>query len=153
YVRIHDRRVRLWGGYGTDEVLSQYHAAVNGEAAPSPTSKTKNRSLARLIERFRETSAWMDLSSATRRNRQNHCKKVTNAAGYQPYKAVTQAAIITGKDRRAHPPAQARNFLDAMRGLFKWAKAAQHVSVDPTAGVENPKRKKGAGFPVWTEAD
>jgi len=27
------------------------------------------------------------------------------------------------------------------------------VTVDPTAGVENPKRKKGKGFPAWTEAD
>jgi integrase len=25
------------------------------------------------------------------------------------------------------------------------------ASVDPTAGVSNPKRKKGAGFPIWTE--
>ncbi|MGB9397844.1 MAG: tyrosine-type recombinase/integrase, partial [Pseudolabrys sp.] len=58
-----------------------------------------------------------------------------------------------GKDRRAHTPAQARNYLDAMRGLFRWAKTAQHISVDPVDGVANPKRKKGPGFPVWTEAD
>ena len=25
--------------------------------------------------------------------------------------------------------------------------------VDPTVGVKNPKRKKGPGFPVWTEED
>src|SRR5262249_35890276 len=25
--------------------------------------------------------------------------------------------------------------------------------VEPTAGVKNPKRKKGAGFPAWTEQD
>src|SRR5262249_56992851 len=72
YVRIHDRRVRLRADYGTDEFWSQYHAAVNGEPAPLPTSKTKTGSLAWLIERYRETSAWMDLSSATRRNRENH---------------------------------------------------------------------------------
>jgi integrase len=36
---------------------------------------------------------------------------------------------------------------------FKWAKSAQHVAIDPTEGVANPKRRKGAGFPVWTEAD
>ena len=28
-----------------------------------------------------------------------------------------------------------------MRGLFKWAKSAQHVSVDPVDGVKNPKRR------------
>jgi integrase len=40
-----------------------------------------------------------------------------------------------------------------MRGLFKWAKEAKHVAADPTIGVKNPKRKKGPGFPVWTEED
>jgi integrase len=40
-----------------------------------------------------------------------------------------------------------------MRGLFKWAKEAKHVTVDPTFDVRNPKRKKGPGFPVWTEED
>ncbi|HET7164996.1 MAG TPA: tyrosine-type recombinase/integrase, partial [Pseudolabrys sp.] len=55
--------------------------------------------------------------------------------------------------RRAKTPAQARNFLDAMRGLFQWAKSAGHRVDDPTEGVTNPKRKKGEGFPIWTEAD
>jgi hypothetical protein len=38
-----------------------------------------------------------------------------------------------------------------MRGLFRWAKKAGHVRIDPTAGVENPARPKGDGFPPWTE--
>jgi integrase len=153
YVRIHGQRIRLKADYGTDEFWAQYHAAVSGGLVPSPTSNTRSGSLAWLIERYRETGAWMDLSQATRRNRENHFKQVIKSAGNQPYKAITQAVIVAGKDRRAHTPAQARNFLDAMRGLFKWAKDAQHVSIDPTAGVANPKRKKGPGFPVWTEAD
>jgi integrase len=71
----------------------------------------------------------------------------------QPIKRITSQVIIAGRDRRAATPAQARNFLDAMRGLFKWAKDAEHVAVDPTQSVKNPKRRKGPGFPVWTEAD
>ena len=153
YVRIGDGpRIRLKGDYGSDEFWMQYHAAVNGEH-PVRHSKASAGSLAWLIERYRETGAWMDLSQATRRNRENHFKQVIKSAGHQPCKAITQATIIAAKDRRAHTPAQARNFLDAMRGLFKWAKQAQHVSIDPTIGVENPKRKKGPGFPVLTEAD
>lgn len=30
---------------------------------------------------------------------------------------------------------------------------AEHVAIDPAAGVKNPKRRKGAGFPAWTEED
>jgi integrase len=78
---------------------------------------------------------------------------VLEAAGDKPFRAITAAVIVAGRDRRSATPAQARNFLDAMRGLFKWAKAAQHVSINPTDGIENPRRKKGPGFPVWTEED
>jgi integrase len=102
---------------------------------------------------LRETTAWSDLSLATHRNRENHFKQVIKTAGGQPLRTITQGVIIAGRDRRAATPAQARNFLDAMRGLFRWAKEAKHVTVDPTLGVKNPKRKKGPGFPVWTEAD
>ena len=38
-----------------------------------------------------------------------------------------------------------------MRGLFRWALEAKHVSTDPTVGVANPRRRTGPGFPVWTE--
>ena len=40
-----------------------------------------------------------------------------------------------------------------MRGLFHWALEAGYVSVDPTAGVRNPKQRTTSGFPVWTEDD
>ena len=46
---------------------------------------------------------------------------------------------------------QARHFLDAMRGLFRWALKAGLVKADPTVGVDNPPRKSGEGFIPWTE--
>src|SRR6185437_14582463 len=49
--------------------------------------------------------------------------------------------------------AQARNFLDAMRGLFRWALQADYIADDPTDGVKNPQRESTDGFPAWTEAD
>ena len=71
---------------------------------------------------------------------------MVETAGHEPIRAITQKVIATGRDRRATTPAQARNFLNAMRGLFKWAHAAGHITSDPTAGVKNPKRKKARGF-------
>jgi integrase len=88
---------------------------------------------------------------ATQRQRENIFSHVLESAGTQPFAKVTQAAIMTGRERRAATPAQARNFLDAMRGLFRWAMKAKLVRTDPTAGVENPARKKGDGFIPWTE--
>jgi integrase len=46
-----------------------------------------------------------------------------------------------------------QHFLDAMRGLFAWAKEAGCVKIDPAAGVKYPPLKTGAGFPVWTKED
>src|SRR5262249_54279216 len=80
-------------------------------------------------------------------------RRVIEKAGHQPIRNITSAAITKGRDSRAATPAQARNFLDAMRGVFRWALEAKHVTVDPTMGVRNPKRKKGPGFVPWTEAD
>ena len=135
-----------------DGIDAEYKAAISGAPRPKKGAPAAG-SLAWLIERYRETGDWTDLSPATRRNRENHFKQVIKTAGDKPYRAITQAVIVAGKDRRADTPAQARNYLDAMRGLFRWAKSAQHVSVDPVDGVANPKRKKGPGFPVWSEAD
>jgi integrase len=58
--------------------------------------------------------------------------------------------MLAGRARRAST-AQARKFLDAMRGLFRWATKAGLLKTDPTVGVENPKRKKSDGFLSWTE--
>ncbi len=76
---------------------------------------------------------------------------VLETAGHQPFAKITTAHILAGKERRASTPAQARNFLDAMRGLFRWAVKAQLVKTDPTVGVDNPPRKTGDGFIPWTE--
>lgn len=43
--------------------------------------------------------------------------------------------------------------MDAMRGLFRWAEENNHIKTDPTAGVKNPARRQGGGFPAWTEDD
>lgn len=110
-------------------------------------------SLTWLIARYRETTAWSDLSLATRRQRENIFLHVLQSAGAQPIAKIAPKAILEGRERRAATPAQSRNFLDAMRGLFRWAHQAQLIKADPTAGIKNPKRRKGAGFPAWTEED
>jgi integrase len=150
YVRL-DRgpRIRIKAAFGTAEFDSEYQAALNGtpirKAAPSLNSLTW------LLTRYRETAAWTALSAATRRQRENIFKQLIETAGHQSFARIATSDIEAGKERRAHTPAQARNFLDAMRGLFRWAKSAGLVKYDPTAGVRNPPRKRSDGFIPWTE--
>lgn len=146
-------RIRLRTEFGTPEFQAEYEAALAGNL-PQTAAKARSGSLQWLNERYRETGAWTDLSLATRRQRDNILAGVMKSAGAEAFVDIKRKDIETGKDRRRETPAQARNFLDAMRGLFRWAAAAGHVSIDPTAGVENPRRRPNSdGFPAWTEED
>lgn len=151
YVRI-DRgpRIRIKAAFGTPEFDAEYQAALTGKPRRQKGAASV-ASLEWLITRYRETTDWSALSPATRRQRDNLFKHVLETAGRESYAKITVATIIAGKERRAATPAQARNFLDAMRGLFRWAVKAKLVNTDPTAGVDNPPRKTGDGFIAWTE--
>lgn len=153
YVRRgHGPRVRLKGEYGTPEFEAAYRTALDGV----PVERAKSASIGSLQwlwERYRETTAWTALSLATRRQRENIIRSVLETAARESAAAITRKHIIAGRDRRAATPAQARHFLDVMRGLFRWALEAGHVKADPTQGIKNPSKPKGGGFPPWTEDD
>jgi integrase len=153
FVRLgHGPRIRLRAPYGSPEFAAEYQDAIAGKLTTRPQTATVG-TLAWLFERYRETSAWKDLSAATRKQRENIMVGVLKTGGATPCSKITRAAIVAGRDRRAETPAQARNFLDAMRGLFRWAFDAGHIGADPTQGVANPARPKNGGFPVWTDDD
>ncbi|HEY7243368.1 MAG TPA: tyrosine-type recombinase/integrase [Xanthobacteraceae bacterium] len=151
YVRLDKgSRIRIRAAFGTPEFETEYRAAISGSPQTQQQGPSTG-SLAWLIERYRETEAWRSLSLATRRQRENILRSVQATAGNTPYTRIDRATIIAGRERRAHTPHQARHFLDAIRGLFRWAVKAQLVKNDPTGGVDNPPRKKGDGFLPWTE--
>ncbi len=142
-------RIRIRADFGTPEFDAQYQAAMAGE---SPViGKAKSGTLAWLLEQYRETNAWTRLSSATRRQRENIFRQILKTAGTEQFVKITSKTIQAGVDRRRDTPHQARHFVDAMRGLFKWAVAAEHVRSDPTAGKAVAKPKGGEGFEAWTE--
>ena len=153
YFRVQDGpRTRLPGEYGSDEFMAAYRAAFAGEK-PQDQTKDDPRSLKWLLSQYRKSSAWAELSPATRKQRDNIFSHVVEASGSAPYSAIKRSHIVDGRERRAATPAQARNFLDAMRGLFRWALDSQLVTEDPTLGVKNPKRPRGGGFEAWDDDD
>lgn len=145
------KRTRL-PDLGAEGFDAAYRAAMAGDV-PRRRSTANAGSLTWLVDRYRETAAYQGLSLATRRQRDNILKGVIGTAGTESYRDISRKAIIDGRDRRAATPAQARHFLDAMRGLFRWALEAEHVEIDPTAGVKTPRQNTGDGFKAWTEAD
>jgi integrase len=152
YVRVGKGapRVRIRAKFGTADFTAEYEAALSG----TPRTKTGAPSLgtlAWLIARYRETAVWSSLSPTTRRKRDNIFLHVLETAGAKPFAHIATATIMAGRDRRAATPVQALHFLDAMRGLFRWAAKAKMVKADPTLGIDNPPHRHGDGSPPWTE--
>lgn len=152
YVRIgKGPRIRIKDEYGTEAFQDAYQAAISGEA-PAPAGKATKGTLAWLLDQYRQTTGWSSLSNATRRQRENIFKHVLKTAGHEQIARITGKSIQAGIDRRSKTPSQARHFVDAMRGLFKWAIAAEHVRSDPTAGKAVAK-VTGEGFKAWEDED
>ena len=150
YVRVgKGPRIRIKAPHGTPEFDEAYRAALAGEEAPS-AARTATGTFKWLLERYRETQAWAKLSAATRKQREAIFRPIVEEIGAKPFSVVTKKAMQASLDRRKATPFQARNFLDAMRGLFRWALEAQHVDADPTNGIKAVKPKT-EGFKVWTE--
>jgi integrase len=145
------KRVRIRAQFGTPEFDAAYHRAIDGLNPQPQKQKAVAGTLAWLWDRYREVGAWKGLSAATRRQRENIMAGVLKVSGDKPFAAITTKAIAAGRDRRADTPSQARNYLDCMRGLFKWAAGAGHVARNPALEVENPPKAGGEGFPMWSE--
>lgn len=153
YVRVgKGPRRRLRAAYGTPEFQEEYERARDGESARAKP-KVRTGSLQWLYERYREVGAWTSLSPATRRQRENIFAHVMETAGAKTAGSIAAKHIAAGIDARSETPAQARHFVDAMQGLFRWALKAGHVRADPTAGADPPKRTNTDGFPIWTGED
>jgi integrase len=154
YVRVSKGpRVRIRAAFGTREFDAEYRAAIDGLPArlAAADAATTVGTLAWLIERYRETSDWTKLSLATRRLRESIFKHVVESAGRQPVAKITTATIMASRDRRT--PIQAKHFLSALRGLFRWAFRAKLIKSDPTAGITDLTLPKSDGFLPWSDDD
>lgn len=121
YVRIgQGPRTRLHAAYGTPEFTAEYQAVLSGNPAPRP-GRGRAGSLRWLVERYRDSSAWLGLSLATRRQRDNIFAHILNSAGDEPFADIDRKTIVEGRERRKDRPAAARHFIETMRGLFRWA--------------------------------
>lgn len=149
YVRIgKGPRTRISEVYGTPQFDAAYQAALAGEALKP--AKPSSSSLRWLFDLYRQSQEWRDLSLATRKQRENIFRPIMDVAGNEPFAAIDKQSVRNGIKRRLATPAQARHFLDCMRGLFKWAVESELAKADPTAGLK-VKKPKTEGFPVWTD--
>ena len=147
-------RIRIRGDYGSPAFMAAYHKAVSSDYRPTKAKKISEnkQSLEWLIDAYRKSASWQELSQATKKQRENIFLHTLSSAGDIPFASIKRSDIRAGIDKRASTPAQANNFLKAMRGLFKWDLDAEHVQADPTINIKGV-RIKSQGFHVWTEEE
>lgn len=146
-------RIRLPDDPRSDEFKIAYQAALLGEALPTAQSTAPSNSLRWLIDRYQMSETWLALKPATQNQRTYIFDAMVRKSKNPKYDRITTARIEAGMRTRTNTPAQANNFLKAMRGLFKWAVDEKHIARDPSAGVERLKLRASEGFPAWDIED
>src|SRR5262249_15410434 len=101
------------------------------------------------VAMYRESSTWLALSLARRKQLENIFRQIVLTAGNQPLTRIDRKAIVAGRERRASTPFAARHFVDAMRHLCRWALENGYIKSDPTEGVK-VRKPKSDGFEAWT---
>ncbi len=158
YVRIgHGPRIRIRGTYGTQEFVDNYKSALaelQGLILPkSKTGKLVEGSFAWLLKQYFNSSNWHSLSKVTQKQKELILMKVCDSIGNIPYQAIEKKHIIAGVERRKETPAMARDFLQSLNGLFKWAIEQGLLENNPALGTKRRPLKNKERFPVWTEED
>ena len=146
--------VSIRAEFGTLEFDAEYQAALPGTRHPQKAGESQAGTLAWLIERYRETSAWSNaLSLATRRQRENIFKQVIGRRA-SSCAQITQAGIIAGaRPPRKDTPAQARQISRRHARTVPMGGQGQDRQDRPNRWHRESQKKKGAGFPVWSEDD
>lgn len=117
YVRVgKGPRTRLRDAYGTEEFWRAYRTAVSGDPRERPRQRPQSGTLAWLIARYRETTAWSDLAPATRAQRECTFRALIKSSGAKPAADISTADISATVDSKKDKPSAARHFMQAARG-------------------------------------
>lgn len=145
------KRTRLPDDPASPEFAAVYAACLTGQEPPKPGAPAHG-SLRWLVAAHMESRTWVELAPATRKQRGLFLQQAVERAGDRRANDVTRTVIEAGVAERTSRPALARNWLQAMNALFRWAVQAGHLPANPAEGVR-PPRYRTDGFAAWTVED
>jgi integrase len=169
------RRVRFrQGGFSTyltgtpwsEDFMRQYAAALDGVKAYASTigaGRTVVGTVNALIKAYLDplsSSPFKTGAAETKRTRRNILENFAKAHGDKPLfrtdisgrrtMLLTREHVQRIVNEKAATPFAQRNFLNALRAMFKWATKEGRIPDDPTLGVTREKVKT-TGYKTWSE--
>ncbi|MEJ8474488.1 tyrosine-type recombinase/integrase [Roseibium algae] len=151
------KRTRLPDQYSTEpnsEFMQAYNAAAQDRPAPQkPRSRYKRHTLGWLFDIYQQSTRFTNLSEGTRRARSNIIKRIVDKSGSALLSDITPGVVRKARERRAHTPEAANNFLKTIKAAFSWGIDSGLLDgildEDPTASVKKIQAET-AGFHTWT---
>lgn len=172
--RVTGRKTRLPDDVASLEFQRAYLAAreaSEANAGSGAAADVQRGTLARpvpgslrdLVARYKRTGAWLDLDQRTRYVRALQLDAMMGEPikpgsallmADCPVSRLSRAHVEMLRDRKAATPHEANNRTKALRGVIRWALAANEPGMlaDPSAGVA-PLRAASEGFHSWTLAE
>lgn len=152
YFRRAGKRIRLRSEPGTPEFDEEYTAALRG-LKPEPTElrvmPPVGGSLAWLVSRYLESATFKRLAKDTRSQRINILTDICQKHGSKPYAQMEDRHVRMIRDEKAETPGTARNRVNFLRYLFKWAIEEKLCRQNPAMGVRH-FQTASEGFHTWT---
>lgn len=159
YVWIPDRpKVRILeplldeAGAVSEEFMAAYRAAVDG--GPKQIERDQSRSEGTfnwLVDKYYRSSEFQDFAPSTQVNKKRHFEAFLRVAGGLPYRLFRQEDALKSRYKRKATPAEADNFIKALKRLMNWAIENKFASNNPFHKVG--KIHNSQGHHTWTRAE
>ena len=148
-------KVRIKHAEGTREFKAEYRrlwqAWEAGDDLAPQTRRIQANTLEWLFKQYIGSRAFGELAKNTQIQRRNMMDRTAKVYGDKPIQAMTPVAFARIRDTFTSPGA-ARNWIKAMRAVFKWAAEMKLIPENPTANVTIP-RTPNKGAERWTLAE
>lgn len=155
-------KVRIHEPKGSEAFAIRYHELLGGNLpAPASNGRPTVGTLRWLVTGYLASADFKRLDASTQRARRRILEsccvepvapgRAETFAGF-PVDRITPKALRVLRDRKTDLPEAANGRIKALRALFRWAVAHEHVRGNPARDVERI-RTNAKGATAWTPED
>lgn len=144
--------IYLAGVPGSPEFAAAYEAAKNGGRIKPGARRTAPGSINALAVTIYESAEWAQLATTTQGTYRGIIERLRRDYGELPVARLTQANVLTMRDKKAKTPTAANNLINVLRWMMNFAVSRNMRDDNPAAGIKR-LRVSGDGFHTWTEGE